>query len=103
MDQTNVENGNTVETLLYKKRINSSVANWKSQLSKKTATEGIILGKGDYEFCKIDGKLVQVVPSKLHKSLKRVISSLESDGLVSSKLNEISVETNSFAMEEATL
>ena len=103
MDQTNVENGNTVEALLYKKRINTFVTNCKDQMGKKVSPEGIILGKDNSEFCIIDGKLVQVIPSHLQKPLKRVISSLEADGLVSSNLNEITVETNSFAMEEGTL
>ena len=109
MDQTNVEKGNTVGTLLYKKRINASVGIWRDQMRKKVTTEGIILGKGNYEFYKDEnGKLVPVVPAKLEEPLKRVITSLERDGLVSSILSEKTVSEktvgiNSFAMEEATL
>ena len=84
MDQTIVENGNNVETYVYKNRIVGAVKGFETQMSRKFATEGKIIGKGNYEFCKIDGKLVQVIPQELHKPLKRVIKTLERDGLVSS-------------------
>ena len=84
MDQTIIENGNNVETYVYKNRIVGAVKGFETQMSRKFATEGKIIGKGNYEFCKIDGKLVQVIPQELHKPLKRVIKTLERDGLVSS-------------------
>ena len=84
MDQTIVENGNNVETYVYKNRIVGAVKGFETQMNRKFATEGKIIGKGNYEFCKIDGKLVQVIPQELHKPLKRVIKTLERDGLVSS-------------------
>ena len=83
MDQTIIENGNNVETYVYRNRIAGAVKGFEAQMSRKFATEGKIIGKGNYEFCKVDGKLVQVIPHELHKPLKRVIKTLERDGLVS--------------------
>ena len=77
MNQSKIENGNSVETCLYKNRIEKSVETFKGQMSRKFSTNGKIIGKGDYEFCVVDGKLVQVVPANLHKPLKRVIKTLE--------------------------
>ena len=84
MNQTNFENGNSVETCLYKNRIEKSVETFKGQMSRKFSTNGKIIGKDNYEFCVVDGRLVQVIPSNLHKPLKRVIKTLENEGLVSS-------------------
>ena len=84
MDQTIIENGNNVETYVYRNRISSAVKGFETQMSRKFATEGKIIGKGNFEFCKVDGKLVQVIPQELHKPLKRVIKNLERDGLIAS-------------------
>lgn len=92
MDQTIIENGNNVENYVYKNRVASSVEGFKSQMTKKFATSGKIIGKGNYEFCIVDGKLVQVVPQNLHKPLKRIIKTLESEGVISS--SELLVEEN---------
>lgn len=84
MDQTIIENGNNVENYVYKNRVANSVECFKSQMTKKFATNGKIIGKGDYEFCVVGGKLVQVVPQNLHKPLKRIMKTLESEGIISS-------------------
>lgn len=104
MDQI-IENGNNVETFVYKNRIASSVKGFESQMSRKFATEGKIIGKGNYEFCKIDGKLVQVIPHELHKPLKRVIKSLERDGIVSSAtdMEEATAMSSVLVAEEAVM
>lgn len=106
MNQSKIENGNSVETCLYKNRIEKSVETFKGQMSRKFSTNGKIIGKGDYEFCVVDGKLVQVVPANLHKPLKRVIKTLENEGLVSSA-NFVESTSNAvesiFVAEEATL
>ena len=96
MDQTIIENGNNVETYVYKNRISSTVKGFETQMNRKFATEGKIIGKGDFEFCKVDGKLVQLIPQELHKPLKRVIKTLERDGLISSAkdyVDETAVES----------
>ena len=101
MDQTNVENGN-VETLLYKNRIARTTEAWKSQ--EKFNTSGKILGKGNYEFYKDEnGRLVQIVPANLRKCVKRVISSLEQDGLVAVSNDHVLEETTFAQVEEAIL
>ena len=105
MDQTIIENGNNVETYVYKNRIANSVETFEKQMSKKFATEGKIIGRGDYEFCKVDGKLVQVIPQHLQKSLKRVIKTLESEGLVSreSEFKHTSAVESILVAEESTM
>ena len=105
MDQTIIENGNNVETYVYKNRIAHSVDTFESQMTRKFATEGKIIGRGDYEFCKVDGKLVQVVPQHLHKPLKRVIKTLEKEGLVSreSAFEQSSAVESVLVAEEITM
>lgn len=105
MDQTIIENGNNVETFVYRNRVANSVKGFESQMSSKFATEGKILGKGNYEFCKVDGKLVQVIPHELHKPLKRIIKSLERDGIISSAtdMEETTTMSSVFVAEEAIM
>ena len=105
MDQTIIENWNNVETYVYKNRVANSVETFEKQMSKKFATEGKIIGRGDYEFCKVDGKLVQVVPQQLHRPLKRVIKTLENEGLVSrqSEFTQTSAVESVLVAEEITM
>ena len=107
MDQTIIENGNNVESIVYKNRINNSVQIFTDQIKNKKnlSATGKIIGKGDYEFKLVDGKLIQVIDPKLMKPLSRIISSLERDGLVESAEIEQSsiVMVNEFATEEASL
>ena len=102
MDQTNVENGN-VETLLYKNRIAKSVKTWESQ--ERRNSSGKIIGKSNFEFYKDEnGRLVQIVPAELRKCVKRVISSLKQDGLISESTKFTAEEETTFAqVEEAIL
>ena len=107
MDQTIIENGNNVESIVYKNRINHSVQIFTDQIKNKKhlSSTGKIIGKGDYEFRLVDGKLVQVIDPKLMKPLSRVISSLERDGLVESAELEQKTTTimSEFVAEEASL
>ena len=105
MDQTIIENGNNVETYLYKNRVMNSVKTFEGQMSRKYATEGKIIGKGNYEFRKVDGKLVQVIPQTLHKPVKRMIDSLLRDGIISStpEVEQTNAVESMLAVEEAVM
>jgi len=105
MDQTIIENGNNVENYVYKNRVASSMEEIKGQMNRKFATEGKIIGKGNYEFyIDDDGKLRQVVPQNLHKPLKRIMKTLESEGLISStSMEEENTSESTLVAEVATM
>ena len=106
MDQTIIENGNNVESIVYKNRIKNSVQIFTDQIKnkKQLSNTGKIIGKGNYEFRIVDGKLVQVIDPKIMKPLSRVIASLENDGLVAgAEVEETASLETAFVAEEAVL
>lgn len=86
----------TINEVVYSKRIADTVRNWNEQMSGKPAVSGTIIGSDGTEFRKIDGKLVQVLDPSMLKRLKRLENKLISDGLVSAE----SLATSSAKAEE---
>lgn len=94
MDQTINE---TMEYILYKKRIQNVCTTWQSQLEKSFATNGRVIGKYGYVFYKEDGKLKQIPDANLVKYVVRKVKEqglLEQESVSESNTFETNVATN---------
>ena len=92
----------TINEMVYGGRINNTVRSWNEQANGKLSG-GTIIGSDGTSFKKVNGRLVQVLDSRMQKRVARLERRLASDGLIkcaNSKACEQSVVESSELVAE---
>ena len=74
----------TINEMVYRGRINSTVRSWNDQADGKNTTGGTIIAGDGTTYKKVGNRLVQILDPKMMKRVKRLEAKLAAEGLVKS-------------------
>ena len=84
----------TINEMMYKGRINSTVNAWNDQKNGKMTTGGTLIASDGTSYKKVDGKLVPILDDKLLKRVSKVVVPvLTENGLIKTATEELNCES----------
>jgi hypothetical protein len=93
----------TINEMVYRGRINSTVRSWNDQADGKNTTGGTIIASDGTTYKKVGNRLVQILDPKMMKRVKRLEAKLNAEGLVKSVNNVTSASEEVVATADTEL